>query len=331
MNILVFGSGTIGILYGWAFTEAGHHVTHYIRPGGSNTFQNGPVTIAVQDRRSRAFRPQNRTYEPPFVHTFYPSDHYDLILVPVTHRHVRATLETLQNRAGDATILFFGNQWETFGDIEHELAGRYLFGFPQNGGALQNNILEGTLTSQVVLAEPDGRFTNRLKDIQALFEQSGFAPRLEPDFKGWSRVHFAWNAATMSVALREGGMLNYAHHFGAIRHSFRVMRETMAVVRAMGTEPRRFSESRMAYSHSFVAALITRLLFLVVPSVMTIAEKHARTSVAELKSYYYDLYAMARRLNVQTPLFDALKPTIDALPDASLEPAAQAEWSPETA
>jgi len=41
MKILIVGAGIIGTIYGWAFAEAGHEVTHLVRPGRAANYQDG--------------------------------------------------------------------------------------------------------------------------------------------------------------------------------------------------------------------------------------------------------------------------------------------------
>jgi pyruvate/2-oxoglutarate dehydrogenase complex dihydrolipoamide dehydrogenase (E3) component len=38
MKLLIVGAGIIGSIYGWALAEAGHDVTHLVRPGKAAKF-----------------------------------------------------------------------------------------------------------------------------------------------------------------------------------------------------------------------------------------------------------------------------------------------------
>ncbi len=52
MKVLVVGAGVIGSIYGWALSEAGHSVTHLVRPGRSKLFTNG-ISIDMMGRVER--------------------------------------------------------------------------------------------------------------------------------------------------------------------------------------------------------------------------------------------------------------------------------------
>jgi len=39
MKTLIVGTGVIGVIYGWALTEAGVDVTHFVRQGKKDKFK----------------------------------------------------------------------------------------------------------------------------------------------------------------------------------------------------------------------------------------------------------------------------------------------------
>ncbi len=74
MNILIFGRGVIGTLYGWGPEQAGHTVTYYVRPGRAAEY--GPtLTLDFLDarRRIQGF-PVQETIEMHYIDEFGP-DH----------------------------------------------------------------------------------------------------------------------------------------------------------------------------------------------------------------------------------------------------------------
>jgi 2-dehydropantoate 2-reductase len=50
MKTLIVGAGIIGTVYGWALSEAGIDVTHFVRPGRKQLLQDG-VALDVLDER----------------------------------------------------------------------------------------------------------------------------------------------------------------------------------------------------------------------------------------------------------------------------------------
>jgi len=66
MRILVVGAGVIGTVYGWALSEAGHHVTHLVRPGRTDRFAGGVALDVLDKRKGRSddARDRRRLYRP---------------------------------------------------------------------------------------------------------------------------------------------------------------------------------------------------------------------------------------------------------------------------
>ena len=50
MNILIVGAGIIGAICGWAFSEGGHDVTHWVRRGKTARWMVG-IPIDMLDSR----------------------------------------------------------------------------------------------------------------------------------------------------------------------------------------------------------------------------------------------------------------------------------------
>jgi len=50
MKTLIVGTGIIGVIYGWALSEAGVDVTHFVRKGKTDQFRKG-VDLDLLDER----------------------------------------------------------------------------------------------------------------------------------------------------------------------------------------------------------------------------------------------------------------------------------------
>jgi 2-dehydropantoate 2-reductase len=55
MKTLIVGTGIIGVVYGWALSEAGVDVTHFVRNGKADQFRDA-VTLDVLDERKGSRR-----------------------------------------------------------------------------------------------------------------------------------------------------------------------------------------------------------------------------------------------------------------------------------
>ena len=91
---------------------------------------------------------------------------FDLILVSMKHGTLDQALSTLKenNVAGD--VVFFNGLWKDYSSVDAYLArDRYLWGYPVAGGNVDyaKARLEGAILDNVLLAEIDGRKTERYK------------------------------------------------------------------------------------------------------------------------------------------------------------------------
>ncbi len=94
MKTLIVGAGIIGSIYGWAFAEAGHEVTHLVRPGKTSQFANG-MDIDMYDVRKGHKRNFIGHYSIRVAEAIDPSDGYELVIVPTKHYHLIDTLKKI--------------------------------------------------------------------------------------------------------------------------------------------------------------------------------------------------------------------------------------------
>lgn len=312
MRILIIGTGAMGTIYGWALTNAGHEVLHYVRPEKRTNPDGEMIQVQLRDWRSRRFRARCRTYTYRVIREIPVEHDFELIMAPVLHFHYRELAPLLRERGGQALMMPFGNHWNDFELLEAQLSGRYLFGFPHHGGMVQSGILYGMLNSRLSLAEPNGQPSERLQRTAKLFRAAGFRPRFPKSFTGWCRVHFAWNTAIMTSTIRIGNIYEFRRNRRALRHAFELMRETMRVVEATGANPADFPEGRMAAAPLWWNVLLTQML-LYLPGMAQMAEAQLRRNQLEIKKLYYDLWQTARDRGIPTPLLDACQPFVNML------------------
>src|SRR6266496_4502717 len=82
MKTLIVGAGMIGVTYGWALSEAGHDVTHFVRSGRKEQLQEG-ITLDLIDDRKRYPKTNIAKYVLKCVESILPDDHYELIILPL--------------------------------------------------------------------------------------------------------------------------------------------------------------------------------------------------------------------------------------------------------
>lgn len=171
---------------GSAPADAGHDVTHWVRPG---TAIETPTKIAMCLLDERSAPPRERRFEYPVTVVERPATDvdYDVVLVSVKHYDVPGVLPMLAS-CGDADVLFFNNWWQDLQVIDAVLPrNRYMWGFPVAGGGWIDGVLDGALLDGVHLGEIDGRNSARLERIEALFASAGLEVERQRDEGGFGR------------------------------------------------------------------------------------------------------------------------------------------------
>src|SRR5689334_20366684 len=95
MKILILGAGVIGTTYAWQLSEAGHHVTLFVRKGSLERYQREGVLIRCKDERQKKVAPIEVRYQPSFVDELRAGDNYDLIMVSVRAHQLEDILPIL--------------------------------------------------------------------------------------------------------------------------------------------------------------------------------------------------------------------------------------------
>ena len=82
MKTLIVGTGVIGVIYGWALSEAGVDVTHFVRKGKTDRFRKG-VDLDLLDERKGYHPKKMYHYALKCTDSISLSDEYELVIVPV--------------------------------------------------------------------------------------------------------------------------------------------------------------------------------------------------------------------------------------------------------
>ena len=147
MKILIVGAGIIGTIYGWAFAEAGHSVTHLVRTGRAAQYAEG-LEIDMFDVRKGHKKDSIGHYPIHVTETLQPSDGYELVVVPTKHYKLIETLKQLAPQAGNVDYFLLTQNWEGSGAIDAIVPpSRTVYGDAKAGGKFDGNLLIGTIAS----------------------------------------------------------------------------------------------------------------------------------------------------------------------------------------
>jgi 2-dehydropantoate 2-reductase len=313
MKVLIFGAGVIGTLYGWALSKADNDVTLFVKESNQERFTKGPITIDIYDDRKLPFRCPTDLYSPKITTNFNSDNCYDLLIVCIKHYQVPDSLPVLKTNAGNAIILFFGNQWDTFDLIDKQLENNYIYGSPWGGGSLINNELKGGLHQSLIIGEKDGAVSERTTRIRQLFVDSGFNPLISKNIKERLTVSFVQNAAMLAAAIKANGCGNLAEDKPAILDLYASTIEVLNLLKCKGINARGIDQAKPFF-------YIPRWLFVPVfkrlinnPVTLTMAENYRSNSTREIMRMYYDVFDYAKELNYGLPIFGKYKADIDRI------------------
>jgi 2-dehydropantoate 2-reductase len=146
-RILVIGAGVIGAIYGWALSQAGHKVTHLVRPGKAAALADG-LLVDMYDVRQK---PHNRTvtrYPLRAIESLANAGPYDLAIVPTKHYQLEVALRQIVPFTGDADYLLLTQNWNGAAAIDAILPPtHYILGDAKAGGTFKGQTLVATLAT----------------------------------------------------------------------------------------------------------------------------------------------------------------------------------------
>jgi ketopantoate reductase len=240
MKILIVGTGVIGVNYGWALSQAGNEVTHFVRQGRQGQFERG-IHLDVIDERKGHKRHNILEYTIKCTETIMPSDGYELIMLPIHFHQVEEALQMLVPLSGEAIFLDFGSNWDgTEGIEKHIPRERFLLGFPYGGGTIQNGTYMTYLGPKIYLGTADGKHTQILERVSSLFINAGLKTDI-PD----NILHLIWTSHAGAVGLsaglaKAGGVVPFLRDRALMTQCHYVVRELYELCRLRGVAPYRY-------------------------------------------------------------------------------------------
>ncbi len=307
MRILVYGAGVIGSVYAAHLHRGGHEVSVLARGRRlAEIREHGVVAEAVFS---------GRRIEAPVaaVETLAPDDAYDLVLVTMQKGHLDAVLPLLAANRCTPSVAFLGNNAAGPDPLTDALgADRVLMGFPMLGGFLDGPVVRYSSDGRdvkalrVVLGEPGGATTQRLRAIVEAFSQADIVVDVEPHIDAWLKGHVAL-VVPMLFALDRYDLDTdaLARDRATLRLVVRAIREGLAVLQALGLP---ITPLRLR-TISWLPVSVTAWIFskIVASEYARVAfVGHARHATAEFDLLLGELRALASRSGLATPALDEL-------------------------
>jgi ketopantoate reductase len=307
MKTLIVGKGIIGTIYGWALSEAGENVTHYIRP--QKKVQGVEmIQLDILDERKN-HKPDNKVqYAMHCVNQINPQDGYELIILPVNVNQLEEVLETLVPQAGNAVFLTLTSNWTGPELIDRYLPReRFLMGYPDGGGTVLNGVYWTNLGAEIHLGLLEGSNPNKLEQIKDMFMRADMKPDIQKDILKWLWVHNASAIGFAAGFAKHKSIKPFLKDTEILRTSIEATCELLEICEKRGVEISQFPEISFMSWPTWLVTTTMRWLYSTNKSMQRYTAHAASAgSLAETKVNYDAMLKSAHELGVATPAFNQL-------------------------
>ncbi|MBV6449438.1 MAG: hypothetical protein MHPDNHAH_00148 [Anaerolineales bacterium] len=305
MKILIVGAGVIGVIYGWALTEAGVDVTHFVRKGKKDKFKDG-VTLDLLDERKG--HPKNNVvkYAPRCVEEISPADGYEFIIVPTNSYQTEAVIKTLAPVSGNALFFIFAANWEGAGFIDRLLPrDRYLMGYPDGGGTIRDGAYWTNLGGEVHLGEVDGEPSGKLEMVKALFARADIQPDVQENILHWLWLHNAMSIGIWAGFAKYREVKPFLKDADLLRECYASTKELLELCARRGVDLKKYPETGTFNLPVWVFIPLFRLLYTYNKSMQRFTA-HAADSLQEARENLASIMQTADELHFDLPHTKAL-------------------------
>jgi 2-dehydropantoate 2-reductase len=308
MKTLIVGAGIVGVVYGWALTQAGVNVTHFVRKGKKDQLKDG-VNLDVLDERKGHPKYNLTKYALKCVEEISPSDAYELIIVPTNMHQTEDALKTLVPVSEKAIFLILSGNWEGTECIDQLLPReRYLMGYADAGGTIRDEVYWVNLGAEIHIGEVDGRPTNKLEKVKAFFMKADMKPDVQENI-----VHWLWQHASSAVGFALGfakyhDIKAFLNDKELVRQCVRSTKELYRLCSLRGVDLKKFPEaSFITFPDWLVTALVKWNIGHREAAQRYSAHGASPGSREEMKLYYAGVMKTANELGFEMPYTKALR------------------------
>jgi ketopantoate reductase len=302
MKTLIVGTGIIGIIYGWAMSEAGNDVTHIVRKGRKEQFKYG-VKLDLLDERKGHIKNNVTTYALKCVDEIAPSNGYELIIVPTNVHQTEVALKMLVPASSQALFLIFSGNWEGIGFIDQLLPrDRYVLGYADGGGTIRDGVYWTNLGSEVHLGKVDDQATALLEKVKNLFVEADMQPDVQENFEHWLWHHVAGTVGFSAGFAKYRDLQAFLKDKELLRQCIISTREMYGLCEKRGVKIDDYFETRMMNFPVWLVAMLLRWNFRRNESMQRFtAHAASEGSLQETKVYYDSMMKTAQELGFDMP------------------------------
>ncbi len=308
MKTLIVGTGIIGVIYGWALSQSGVDVTHFVRKGKKGQFKDG-VTLDLLDERKGHLKYDVTKYALKCVEEISALDGYELIIVPTNMHQTESALKQLVPVSGEAKFLILSGNWDGTECIDQFLpTDRYLMGYADAGGTIRDDGVYWTnLGAEIHIGEVDGKLSGKLKKVKALFVRTDMKPDVQENIVHWIWQHVAGTVGYAAGFAKHREMSSYLEDKDLLRQCTLATLELFKLCQLRGVDLKKFPEAGFV---NFPVWLVTRLVRWNIERQESAQRytSHAgsQNSLQETKAYFIKMMKTADGLGFEMPHLKAL-------------------------
>lgn len=312
MKILIVGAGIVGTIYGWAFAEAGHEVTHLVRPGRAGMYPDG-IKIDMYDVRKGHKKNYLGHYPIRLTETVPPSAGFDLLVIPTKHYSLLETLQQVLPQTGPIDTFLLTQNWAGTATINALLPPSHcVYGDASAGGKFEGNTLIATIAS-VAAGQVNGRHDACLDKVIALCRSAQVGLELPPNILHYLWVQYAITGGLWPALVKTGSLSAALDNRQVGEQAFLAVRECLEIVARRGVDLQQYPQTKMYAKASPIAMQIAGLALKFMFRFNKLVQRssaHGLGDPREVQTFYYDLLNTGRQLGLPMPALSAFEPDI---------------------
>lgn len=308
MKILIVGTGVIGVIYGWALAQSGNDVAHFVRKGRKDQFKDG-IQLDLLDERKGHTKYNMTKYAVKCVEEVSPADGYELIIVSTNMHQTEDVLKALVPVSGNAIFLTLSGNWDGTDFIDQLLPReRYLMGYADAGGTIRNDGVYWTnLGAEVHIGEVDGRSTEKLEKVKALFLKADMQPDVQENIVHWIWQHIAGAVGYAAGFAKHREMEAYLADKDLLRQCTLATLELFKLCQLRGVDLKKYPEASFVnFPVWFVTILVRWNIKRQESAQRYTAHAGSENSLRETKAYFVKMMKTAEGFGFEMPNLKAL-------------------------